>query len=44
MLEPVSTEGMTLDDVEELKQRVRGRIVSELVDMGRSFDESPAPT
>lgn len=38
VLEPVSTEGMTLDDVASLKQQVRERIVAELVSMGRSFE------
>jgi 1-acyl-sn-glycerol-3-phosphate acyltransferase len=38
VLEPVSTEGMTLDDVASLKQQVRERIVAELVAMGRSFE------
>ena len=42
VLEPVSTEGLTLDDVDALKQRVRQRIVEELVRMGRSFDEPAA--
>lgn len=42
VLEPVSTEGLTLDDVDTLKQRVRARIVDELVSMGRSFDEPAA--
>jgi len=38
VLEPVSTEGLTLDDLPELKARVRARIVAELKDMGREFD------
>ena len=42
VLEPVSTEGLTLDDVDSLKQRVRERIVAELVAMGRSFEEPAA--
>lgn len=42
VLEPVSTAGMTLDDVPELKAKVRERIVAELVSMGRSFDEPAA--
>jgi 1-acyl-sn-glycerol-3-phosphate acyltransferase len=40
VLEPVSTEGMTLDDVPALKEQVRSRIVEELVSMGRSFDSA----
>jgi 1-acyl-sn-glycerol-3-phosphate acyltransferase len=39
VLEPVSTDGLTLDDVAELKERVRGRIVAELKSMGRNFDD-----
>ena len=42
VLEPVSTEGLTLDDVDSLKQQVRERIVAELVAMGRSFEEPAA--
>lgn len=40
VLEPVSTEGMGLDDLESLKRQVRERIVAELVLMGRTFDEA----
>ena len=40
VLEPVSTEGMALDDLESLKRQVRERIVAELVLMGRTFDEA----
>lgn len=42
VLEPISTEGMTLDDVDRLKVQVRARIVDELVAMGRDFDEPAA--
>ena len=42
VLEPISTEGMTLDDVDRLKAQVRARIVDELVAMGRDFDEPAA--
>jgi 1-acyl-sn-glycerol-3-phosphate acyltransferase len=42
VLEPVSTEGMTIDDVDRLKAQVRERIVTELIAMGRSFDEPAA--
>lgn len=42
VLEPISTEGLTLDDVAELKQQVRERIVAELSDMGRSFEQPAA--
>jgi hypothetical protein len=30
VLEPVSTEGLTLDDVETLREQVRDRIAAEL--------------
>jgi 1-acyl-sn-glycerol-3-phosphate acyltransferase len=40
VLEPVSTVGMGLDDLESLKRQVRERIVAELVLMGRTFDEA----
>lgn len=39
VLEPVPTEGLSLDDVEPLKARVRERIVAELRSMGREFDD-----
>lgn len=39
VLEPISTEGMTLDDVESLKAVARERITAALVTMGRSFDD-----
>jgi 1-acyl-sn-glycerol-3-phosphate acyltransferase len=42
VLEPISTEGMSLDDVDRLKAQVRARIVDELVAMGRDFDEPAA--
>jgi 1-acyl-sn-glycerol-3-phosphate acyltransferase len=42
VLEPISTQGMTLDDVDRLKSQVRARIVAELVAMGRDFDEPAA--
>lgn len=42
VLEPVSTEGLTLDDLDTLKATVRERIVAELVAMGRNFDEPAA--
>lgn len=38
VLEPISTEGMTIDDVPELRDRVRARIIEELRSMGRNFD------
>lgn len=37
VLEPISTEGMGLDDVEKLKQRTRERITDALIGMGRDF-------
>jgi len=39
VLEPISTEGMTLDDVPALREQARERIIAELKDMGRNFDE-----
>jgi 1-acyl-sn-glycerol-3-phosphate acyltransferase len=39
VLEPVPTDGLTLDDVEQLKATVRERIVAELRTMGRVFDD-----
>jgi 1-acyl-sn-glycerol-3-phosphate acyltransferase len=39
VLEPIDTEGMTMDDLPALKERTREVIVAELVSMGRSFDE-----
>ncbi len=42
VLEPVPTEGLTLDDLPELKSQVRARIVAELTDMGRVFDDDSA--
>jgi 1-acyl-sn-glycerol-3-phosphate acyltransferase len=39
VLEPISTEGMTLDDVPRLREQARDRIIAELKDMGRDFDE-----
>jgi 1-acyl-sn-glycerol-3-phosphate acyltransferase len=41
VLEPIATEGLTLDDVASLRERVRDRIAAELVSM-RANDE-PAP-
>ena len=38
MLEPISKEGMTLDDVAVRRIRARARIIAELKDMGRDFD------
>jgi 1-acyl-sn-glycerol-3-phosphate acyltransferase len=35
VLEPISTEGLTLRDVAELRERVRSRIIAELAEMGR---------
>lgn len=42
VLDPVSTAGMTLDDLPVLKARVHARIVDELISMGRSFDQPDA--
>lgn len=42
VLEPISTDGMTLDDVPELRERTRQRIIAELKDMGRDFGEDTA--
>ena len=35
VLEPISTQGLTLRDVAELRERVRSRIIAELAEMGR---------
>ena len=43
VLAPVSTEGMTLDDLPELKSRVRAEIVSALRDMGRDVGDDVTP-
>jgi len=46
VLEPISTEGMTLEDVPALREQTRDRIVAELRLMGRDFGEGeePGPT
>jgi len=36
VLEPISTQGLTLRDVAELRERVRSRIIAELAEMGRT--------
>jgi len=36
VLEPISTAGMSLRDVPELRERTRSRIIAELADMGRT--------
>ena len=41
VLEPISTEGMTLDDVDKLTDMVRERIRTELKLMGRNLSEPP---
>lgn len=41
VLEPISTEGMTLDDVDRLTDMVRERIRAELKLMGRNLSEPP---
>lgn len=41
VLDPVSTEGLTLDDVDELTNRVRDAIRAELREMGRDLDQPP---
>ncbi len=38
VLEPISTDGLTLDDLPELKERTRSTIVEGLRSMGRDFD------
>ena len=38
VLEPISTEGMTIEDVPALRERTRDRIIAELTLMGRDFD------
>ena len=43
VLAPVSTEGMTMDDLPELKSRVRAEIVEALRSMGRDFGDDVAP-
>jgi 1-acyl-sn-glycerol-3-phosphate acyltransferase len=42
VLEPISTEGMTLDDVPELRDLARARIVAALRDMGRDVEGGTA--
>lgn len=42
VLEPVETDGMTVDDVDELKATVRARILTELASMGRDLDGEPS--
>lgn len=44
VLEPVGTDGMTLDDVAALRDKVRALIVDELTAMGRDFGERTAGT
>ena len=42
VLTPVSTDGMTLDDLPALKAQVRAQIVDALRSMGRDIDEEPS--
>ena len=42
VLTPVSTDGMTLDDLPVLKAQVRAQIVDALRSMGRDVDEEPS--
>ena len=39
VLEPISTEGLGLDDVAGLREQTRSRIITELKEMGRDFGE-----
>jgi hypothetical protein len=39
VLEPISTDGLGLDDIAGLREQTRSRIITELKEMGRDFGE-----